>query len=69
MLHQQAHPRFDWGLLLVLVAVELDKCNFKDLRPGGARVQQHLVLQRLETIHDKQLKELVTKLRNLADWA
>lgn len=79
IMFQPAQPRHDWALLLVLLAVELDKGSLDGLvRPpsrdggggGGARrVDRDLVLQRCRGAKDPELKVLLGELASLAEWA
>ena len=42
---QQADPKYDWGLLVVLLAVEMDKKNWNQL--CGDTEPQKMILQRV----------------------
>ena len=71
MMGQQADAKYDWGLLVVLIAVELDKQQFANL--GGnsvpARVQLPLVLERCRAVTHMNLKQLVGTFINKAGWS
>ena len=68
---QPADPRFDWGLLVVLIAAELRKQNTDHItgNTAPAKVQLHLVLETCSTIQDTELHELAAKLISKAGWA
>ncbi len=68
---QQADARYDWGLLVVLIAVELDKRHLADLTGNSAptRVQLPVVLERCRVIVHMDLKQLVATLINKAGWS
>jgi len=52
---QQADAKYDWGLLVVLIAVELGKQHLADLSGNSvpARVQRPLVLERCRAVINK----------------
>ncbi len=68
---QQADARYDWGLLVVLIAVELGKQRVTDLTGNSvpARVQLPLVLEKCRAIVDIELKQLVETFINKAGWS
>ena len=66
---KQADPKYDWKLLLVLLAVEMDKKNWIGLC-GNTEPQKMLlehVLQRCHTGH-KDLQALFDELVVAAGW-
>ena len=71
MRNQIADAKYDWGLLVVLIAVEMGKQQPVIELTGKlapARVQLPLVLARYRaTVHEK-LKQLVEKLIHKAGW-
>lgn len=68
---QPADAKFDWGLLVVLIATELRKKNTDHItgKTDPAKVQLHLVLQTCSAISDTKLKELVAKFIGKAGWS
>ncbi|DBA78858.1 TPA: hypothetical protein ACH3X1_008745 [Trebouxia sp. C0004] len=58
---QQADARYDWGLLVVLIAVELGKQHLADLtgKLRAGMVQLPLVLERCRAVIHMRLKQLV----------
>ncbi len=68
---QQADARYDWGLLVVLIAVELGKQHLADLigNSAPARVQLPLVLERCRAVTHVNLKQLVGTFINKAGWS
>lgn len=74
---QIAYERHDWALLLVLLAVELDKTALEELvrdhpnhsRGGIQRVDQVLVLKRCkQRAKDPGLRALLHELAEMAEW-
>lgn len=68
---QPADAKFDWGLLVVLIAADLRK-KITDHITGNtepAKVQLHLVLETCHAISDTKLKELVAKFVGKAGWS
>ena len=68
---QPADAKFDWGLLVVLIAAELRKKNTDHITGNTvpAKVQLHLVLETCNAISDTKLKELVAKFVSKAGWS
>ncbi len=66
---QQADPKYDWGLLLVLLAVEMDKKNWNQLcsntEPQKMILQR--VLQKCKSDH-QDLQALFDELVVAAGW-
>ena len=66
-----AEPKYDWGLLAVLLAVELNKADISvltgDIEP--AKVQRDLLLERCELATHAGLKELLKGLLKDAQLA
>jgi len=66
---QQADPKYDWGLLLVLLAVEMDKKNWNQLCSNTE--PQKMILQRvLQTCKSdhQDLQALFDELVVAAGW-
>ncbi len=71
MRNQTAHAKYDWGLLVVLIAVEMGKQQpLTELTGDSApvKVQLPLVLARCEAIVHEKLKQLVRCLIHKAGW-
>ena len=71
MRNQAADAKYDWGLLVVLIAVELGKQQaFIELTGDSvpAKVQLPLVLARCRAIVHKELKQLVEQFLHKAGW-
>lgn len=68
---QPADAKFDWGLLVVLIAAELHKKNSDHITGNTipAKVQRHLVLETCNAISDTKLKVLVAKFVGKAGWS
>jgi hypothetical protein len=66
----QAQPKHDWGLLVVLLAVELDKANTRGLVGDSSpqKVQMDLLLARCQTVTHAGLKALLRELVSNAGW-
>lgn len=66
---QQADPKYDWGLLLVLLAVEMDRKNWIWLcgNTEPRKMILELVLQRCHTDH-QDLQALFDELVVIAGW-
>ncbi len=66
MKNQPASPRHDWILLVVLLAVELDKASFSDLivkdAMGNIRSNKELVMKRCSQAKDPDLCKLLEEL-------
>ncbi|KAK9810044.1 hypothetical protein WJX72_003902 [[Myrmecia] bisecta] len=69
IMHQLAEPKYDWGLLVVLVANELDKANLIGLTGGGnGGVVKDLVLARCAKVKHAGLRDLLSQLIKDAGW-
>ena len=71
MRNQTADAKYDWGLLVVLIAVELGKQQPLTELTGEsepARVQLPLVLARCRAIVHSELKQLVEHFMHKAGW-
>ena len=71
MWSQTADAKYDWGLLVVLIAVEMGKQQpFTELTGDSApaRVQLPLVLARCKAIVHEKLKQLVQQFLHKAGW-
>lgn len=71
MLHQYAEAKYDWGLLLVLIAVEVDKAGYQQLLGSSppASVQKDLVLDLLaRRVDTPELQQLIKEVRDAAGW-
>jgi len=71
MQNQIADAKYDWGLLVVLIAVEMGKQQPLIELTGDsapARVQLPLVLARYRAIAHGKLKQLVEKFIHKAGW-
>ena len=68
---QPADAKYDWGLLVVVIAAELRKKNTDHItgHTEPAKVQLHLVLDTCHAISDTKLKELVAKFVGKAGWS
>ena len=69
---QQAAAKYDWGLLVVLIAVELGKRRIEDLtggtQPAKDLVQLSLVLKRCRAVQLSHLKQLLKTFIGRAGW-
>ena len=71
MQNQTADAKYDWGLLVVLIAVEMGKQSALTELTGDSapvRVQLPLVLARCKAIVHEKLKQLVQHLIHKAGW-
>ena len=71
MRNQTADAKYDWGLLVVLIAVEMRKQQpLTELTGQSAptRVQLPLVLARCRAIVHRELKQLVEQFIHKAGW-
>lgn len=71
MRNQTADAKYDWGLLVVLIAVEMGKQQpLTELtgQSAPARVQLPLVLARCRAIVHRELKQLVEQFVHKAGW-
>ena len=71
MRNQTADAKYDWGLLVVLIAVEMGKQQPLTELTGKstpARAQLPLVLARCRAIVHRDLKQLVDLFINKAGW-
>ena len=71
MRNQTADAKYDWGLLVVLIAVEMGKQQPLTELTGEsapARVQLPLVLARCRAIVHRDLKQLVEQFIHKAGW-
>ena len=71
MRNQTADAKYDWGLLVVLIAVEMGKQQPLTELTGDsapARVHLPLVLARCKAIVHEKLKQLVQHLIHKAGW-
>lgn len=68
---QPADAKFDWGLLMVVIAAELRKKNTDRITGNTvpAKVQLHLVLETCHAISDTKLKTLVANVDSKAGWS
>ena len=60
-----AEPRHDWMLVVVLLAVELNKAALSEVttdKSGSQRVDKALILQRCKTAKEPKLKVLLDEL-------
>lgn len=66
---QLAHPRYDWGLLVVLLAIEMDKKNWLKLctKTEPKKMVRELVLQKCCSEH-QGLQALFNDLMVGAGW-
>ena len=66
----QADAKYDWGLLVVLIAVELGKRHIEDLTGGTepAKVQLSLLLERCRAVQLTDLKHLLSTFIGRAGW-
>ena len=68
MKNRLAEARYDWGLLVVLIAVEMDKRKWLHLCHGKPPKMVHeRVLERCRTDHE-ELQALLTELIISAGW-
>ena len=71
MRNQTADAKYDWGLLVVLISVEMGKQQPRTELTGDsapARVQIPLVLARCKAIVHEKLKQLVQHFIHKAGW-
>ena len=71
MRNQTADAKYDWGLLVVLIAVAMGKQQPLTELTGDsapARVQLPLVLARCKAIVHEKLKQLIQHLIHKAGW-
>lgn len=71
MRNQTADAKYDWGLLVVLLAVEMGKQQPLTELTGDsvpARVQLPLVLARCRAIVHRELNQLVEQFIHKAGW-
>ena len=69
--NQTADAKYDWGLLVVLIAVEMRKQQPLTELTGAsapARVQLPLILARCRDIVHRELKQLVEQFIHKAGW-
>lgn len=72
---QPASPQHDWGLLLVMLAIELHKAlgigavtSTRADQGGLPRVQQALVIKQCQAATDDTLREFLQEICQLAQW-
>ena len=67
---QQAAAKYDWGLLVVLIAVELGKQRIEDLTGGTEpiKVQLSLVLERCRAVQLSGLRQRLETFIGRAGW-
>ena len=63
---QPAAPKYDYGMLLVSLAILLDRSV--PLFTNG-RVDRHLVLKRCRSVSSPELLQLLQELAELAGWS
>jgi hypothetical protein len=69
--NEKADPKYDWGLLVVLIAVELDKAGYQKLTGNSdpAKVQLDMVLAECDKVQHTRLKGLISDLVLKAGWS
>jgi len=69
LVRRLAEPEIDWGLLLVTLAILLDKDNLSQLQnDSGTAMDKAKVLSRCASVVHQQLSQLLAKLIRLAGW-
>lgn len=72
MYNQAAEAHYDWSLLLVMIAVEVDKAGWQQQLLGSsqaAQVQKDRVLDLLQRrVTTPALQQLIVEVRSAAGW-
>ncbi|KAK9824415.1 hypothetical protein WJX72_010118 [[Myrmecia] bisecta] len=70
IMFQPAEPKYDWGLMVVLLAMEIDKANWSALTGASspAKIQKELLLAQCQRATHTGLKQLLAELLKDAHW-